>query len=116
MVTLKHRHQNQKSIPEKNQLSMLEFQNTIPNDQRSAEKLASALRPSRGRPPFNTTFKEPFKKHRAPTLPGLSNNTRFDKLFPCIPREAAMLQKTPNRLLIYHKISKTRSSVLLAKS
>ena len=33
---LYHRHQNQKSIPQKNQLSMLEFQTVIANDLRSA--------------------------------------------------------------------------------
>ena len=98
MVTLNHRHQNQNSIPENNQLSMLEFQNTIANDLRSAGKLVSASRPSRGRPSFNTTVKEPLKKHSTPTFPGLSNNTRFDKL--------DHLLKTPNRVFFY-KMSKT---------
>ena len=94
---------------------MLKFQNIIANDLRSAGKLASASRPSRGRPSFNTTVKEPLKKHRTPTLPGLSNDTRFDKLITyskrrtgysfikCQKHEVALfLQKVRNCFTIYH--------------
>ena len=59
---------------------MLEFQTAIANDLRSAGKSASATRPSCGRLSINTTVKKPLKKHRTPTVPDLSNNTRFDKL------------------------------------
>ena len=59
---------------------MLEFQTAMANDLQSAGKLASASRPSRGRPSLNTTVKEPCKKHRMPKVPDPSNNTRFDKL------------------------------------
>ena len=72
--------QNQKSIPENNQLSMVEFQTVIANDLPSTGKLASASRPSRGRPSFNTTVQEPLKKHKMPTVPDPSNNRCFDKL------------------------------------
>ena len=122
---LYHRHQNQKNIPEKNQLSMLEFQTAIANDLRSAGKLASASRPSWGRPSFTTTVKAPLKKHRTPTVPDPSNNTRFDKLdhFPVFQekqqrcrklrtgyrfikcqkcRVALYLQKVRNCFTIYH--------------
>ena len=94
MVTL-YRHHNQKSIPEKNQLSMLEFQTAIANDLRSAGKLASASRPSWGRPSFTTTVKEPLKKHRTPTVPDPSNNTRFDKLdhFPVFQEKQQRCRK-----------------------
>ena len=74
---LYHRHQ---SIPEKNQLSMLEFQTAIANNLRYAGKLASVSRLSWGRPTFTTTVKEPLKKRRTPTVLDPSNNTRFDKL------------------------------------
>ena len=77
---LYYRHKNQKSIPEKNQLSMLEFQTAIAHDLQSTGKLASATRPSCERLSFNTTVKKPLKKHRTPTVSDLSNNTRFDKL------------------------------------
>ena len=77
---LYRRHQNQKSIPEKDQLSMLELQTDIASDLRSAGKLAPASRHSRGRPSLNTTVEEPPKKRRTPTVPDPSNNTRFDKL------------------------------------
>ena len=63
---LYHRDQTQKSIPEKSQLSMLEFQTAIANDLRSAAKLALASRLSWGRPSFTTTVKEPLKKCRTP--------------------------------------------------
>ena len=94
MVTL-YRHHNQKSIPEKNQLSMLEFQTAIANDLRSAGKLASASRPSWGRPSFTTTVKAPLKKHRTPTVPDPSNNTRFDKLdhFPVFQEKQQRCRK-----------------------
>ena len=59
---------------------MLDFQTAMANDLQSAGKLASASRPSRGRPSLNTTVKEPCKKHRMPKVPDPSNNTRFDKL------------------------------------
>ena len=77
---LYYRHKNQKSIPEKNQLSMLEFQTAIAHDLQSTGKLASATRPSCERLSFNTAVKKPLKKHRTPTVSDLSNNTRFDKL------------------------------------
>ena len=77
---LYHRYQNQKSIPEENPLSILEFQTAVANDLRSAGKLASASRPSWGRPSFTFTVKAPLKKRRTPTVPDPSNNTRFDKL------------------------------------
>ena len=94
MVTL-YRHHNQKSIPEKNQLSMLEFQTAIANDLRSAGKLASASRPSWGKPSFTTTVKAPLKKHRTPTVPDPSNNTRFDKLdhFPVFQEKQQRCRK-----------------------
>ena len=68
------------SISEKNQLSMLKFQTAIADDLRSAGKLASASRPSWGRPSFTTTVKETLKKCRTPAVPDRSSNTRFDKL------------------------------------
>ena len=64
---LYHRHQNQKSISEKDQLSMLEFQTDISNGLQSAGKLAPASRRSRGRPSLNTTVEEPSKKFRTST-------------------------------------------------
>ena len=72
--------QNQKSVPENNQLSMVEFQTVFANDLPSTGKLASASRLSRGRPSFNTTVQEPLKKYRMSTVPDPSNNTCFDKL------------------------------------
>ena len=107
MVTL-YRHHNQKSIPEKNQLSMLECQTAIANDLRSAGKLASASRPSWGRPSFTTTVKEPLKKRRTPTVPDPSNNTRFDKLHHfSVFQEATTLQKTPKSRLSFYKMIET---------
>ena len=104
---------------------MLEFQTAIANDLRSAGKLASASRPSWGRPSFTTTVKAPLKKRRTPTVPDPSNNTRFDKLdhFPVFQekqqrcrklrtgyrfikcqkcRVALYLQKVRNCFTIYH--------------
>ena len=104
---------------------MLEFQTAIGNDLRSAGRLASASRPSWGRPSFTTTGKDPLKKRRTPTVPDPSNNTRFDKLdhFPvfqekqqrCRKRRtgysfikcqkcgaAVCLQKVRNCFTIYH--------------
>ena len=58
---LYRRHQNQKSIHEKDQLSMLEFQTDTANDLQSAGKLAPASRRSRERPSLNTTVEDPPK-------------------------------------------------------
>ena len=92
---LYRRHQNQKSIPEKDQLSMLEFQTDIANDLRSDGKLAPASRRSRGRPSLNTTVEEPHKKRTTPTVPDPSNNTRFDKLdhFPVFQEKQQRCRK-----------------------
>ena len=89
------RHQNQKSIPEKNQLSMLEFQTAIAHDLLSTGKLASAARPSCERLSFNTTVKQPLKKHRTPTVSDLSNSTCFDKLnrFPVFQEKQQRCRK-----------------------
>ena len=119
---LYRRHQNQKSISEKDQLSMLEFQTDIPNDLRAAGKLTPASRRSRGRQSLNTTVEEPPKKRRTPTVPDPSNNTGFDKLdhFPVFQEKqqgcrkcrtfikcqkcgvALCLQKARNFFKIYH--------------
>ena len=92
---LYHRHQNQKNIPEKNQLSMLEFQTAIANDLRSAGRLASTSRPSWGRASFTTTGKGPLKKRRTPTVPDPSNDKRFDTLdhFPVFQEKQQRCRK-----------------------
>ena len=79
---------------------MLEFQTTIANDLRSSGNLASATRsscesPLLKSPTNNTTVKKPLKKHRASTVPDLSNNTRFDKLdhFPVFQEKLQRCRK-----------------------
>ena len=74
---------------------MLELQTAMANDLQSAGKLASTSRPSHGRPSFNTTVKEPPKKHRILKVPDPSNNTRFDKLdhFPVFQEKQQRCRK-----------------------
>ena len=74
---------------------MLELQTAMANDLQSAGKLASTSRPSHGRPSFNTTVKEPPKKHRILKVPDPSNNTRFDKLdhFPVFQEKLKQCRK-----------------------
>lgn len=106
------RHLNHKSIPQKNRLSELEFQTAIANNRWSVGKLASASRPSCGRPSFSTIVKNPLKKHRTATIPNPSNNTRFDKLghFPVFQ------EKKQRCRLFFYKMLKMWSSSMLTKS
>ena len=86
---LYRRHQNQKSISEKDQLSMLELQTDVVKDLRYAGKLAPASRRSRGRPSLSTTVEKPPTKCRTPLVPDPYNNTHFHKLdhFPVFQEE-----------------------------
>ena len=61
-------------------IRMLEFQTAIANYLRSAGKLASASRPSRGRLSLNTTVQEAPKKCKTAIVLNPPDNTSFDKL------------------------------------
>ena len=124
-LLLYHRHQNQKSIPEKKSIINVGISNCYSKRAAICWEIGFSIRQSCGKPSFNTTVKEPLKKRRMPTVPESSNNTRFDKLdhFPVFQekqqrcrklrtgyrfikcqkcRVALYLQKVRNCFTIYH--------------